>query len=114
MARKTTKTSSFGTSKREGHDASQFYSSNLYQGLVPADKCEIFDNSATIPESWFTHSCDFSLVHLNELPELSLHLAIWDLNGMENELKQYLEENPNKFLQYLTEFHRILITGGIQ
>ena len=43
--RKQTKTSAFGTSKREGHDATQFYSSNLYSNINVDEKQIIIDNS---------------------------------------------------------------------
>ncbi len=47
--RKKSKTSSFGVSKRESHDASQFYNSKLYQSLPRPRKTAYIDNSSFIP-----------------------------------------------------------------
>ena len=41
-SQKKSKTSSFGASKRESHDASQFYNSKLYQTLPKPRKTHIF------------------------------------------------------------------------
>ena len=80
MVRITTKTSSFGTSKREGHNATQFYSSNLYQGLDIDEKQEIIDNSDTLQESLFLDPIKFSFEALQQIPDYSLHAIIVDLS----------------------------------
>ncbi len=49
-SRKKSKTSSFGVSKRESHDASQFYNSKLYQTLPKLREIVYVDNSNLIPE----------------------------------------------------------------
>ena len=36
-----TRTSSFGTSKREGHDSSDFYNRNLYNGFHKPTKADL-------------------------------------------------------------------------
>ena len=53
MARIRTKTSDFGVSKREGHDASQFYSSRLYDGFIINEKKKVIDRSAELPKEIF-------------------------------------------------------------
>ncbi len=47
---KKSKTSSFGVSKRESHDASQFYNSKLYQTLPEPREIAYIDYSNLIPE----------------------------------------------------------------
>ncbi len=111
MVRITTKTSSFGTSKREGHDATQFYSSNLYQGLDIDEKQEIIDNSDTLQESLFLDPIKFSFEALQQIPDYSLHAIIVDLSDALD--LDIIEKNIETNLKVLfQELYRILITGG--
>jgi len=111
MPRTKTKTSSFGTSKREGHDATQFYSSNLYNGLEIDEKQEIIDKSNMLQPELFIKSRTFSIESLKNIPDYSFHLIIFDCS---NALNQDLlnEKLDNFFIPIFKEFFRILITGG--
>ena len=111
MGRITTKTFSFGTSKREGHDATQFYSSNLYQCLDIDEKQEIIDNSDTLQESLFLDPIKFSFEALQHIPDYSLHAIIVDLSDALD--LDIIEKNIETNLKVLfQELYRILITGG--
>ena len=50
---KKTKTSSFGVSKREGHDSSEFYNRSLFNSLAPEAKGTPAEPQAALPlDSW--------------------------------------------------------------
>ncbi|MBA7572614.1 hypothetical protein ES708_14397 [subsurface metagenome] len=50
-SRKSSKTSSFGVTKRESHDSSHFYNSNVYRGIVKPISVDYIDNSNNIPSN---------------------------------------------------------------
>lgn len=111
MTRKKTKTSSFGTSKREGHDATQFYSSNLYNGLEINEDQEIIDQSNQLDVTFFKDPIPFSMQSLKKIPDNSLHFIIFDSSQIIN--RDLLEKNfetQGKIL--FQQLYRILITGG--
>jgi DNA modification methylase len=111
MPRLKTKTSSFGTSKREGHDATQFYSSNLYNGLKIDENQEIIDHSNLLPSSLFIDLVEFSIEKLKIIPDYCIHLIIFDCTGALNG-KLFDNNLESRFKLLLQEFYRILITGG--
>jgi len=112
-ARKTTKTSDFGVSKREGHDSSKFYGRKLYdrgessgsqgsiENIVPAENLDrIFCKSSE---------------KMNELPDSSIHLAV--TSPPYNVGKTYDQDlTLGEYRQFLkavfTEVFRVLVTGG--
>jgi site-specific DNA-methyltransferase (adenine-specific) len=102
-SRSRTKTSSFGTSKREGHDASQFYGSNLYQGVLIDEKQFELDRSAEISPSIYE-----SPVNLEQLPDNSVHLAIIDLLSVDSKPDLSLEQICSRVDKVLSK----LVTGG--
>ena len=51
--KKSSKTSSFGAPKRESHDSSHFYDSNLYKNTPKPQNVEYIDNSHKIPKRNF-------------------------------------------------------------
>jgi DNA modification methylase len=112
MVRVKTKTSSFGTSKREGHDATQFYSSNLYTGLEIDKNVEIIDHSASLPKQLLNSESEFNLKNLEEIPDYSLHLIIWDLTWYEKNRIKSLDEFLESTDKVIPELHRFLCTGG--
>ena len=71
-----TKTSSFGTSKRESHDSSDFYNRNLYYRFFhrPASKKEL---SLEVPscEGWADEIYAESSTHMTDIPENGVALA---------------------------------------
>ena len=82
MGKKGTETSKFGVSKRESHDSSKFYSSNLYQGLEVNDEQKIIDNSSKINESVLNKDHFLDDNFLNQLPPNSIHLLIIPVNSI--------------------------------
>ena len=70
--KKGTKTSSFGVSKRESHDSSLFYNSNLYKGLNKLQKVKYIDNSDKIPEKALDHIFQGDSRKLDLLPDNSV------------------------------------------
>jgi site-specific DNA-methyltransferase (adenine-specific) len=111
MPRNKTKTSSFGTSKREGHDATQFYSSNLYSGLAINENQKRVDNSDRLDPACFTDHPQFSLDSLKSMPDYSLHLAILDTSALlpMHDFPSFFE---TKVMEVLHEVARLLVTGG--
>jgi hypothetical protein len=75
--KKGTKTSSFGVSKREGHDSSQFYNSKLYDGLIIDKEQELADNSREIDPLIYGRKIKFEDGSMASLPDFSVHLFIY-------------------------------------
>ena len=73
---KKTTTSSFGTSKREAHDASAFYARNLYDGLfsAPASKTQLAA-PVPLPGEWADHIYCASAASMTPVPDNSVALA---------------------------------------
>ena len=72
--RKTTETSNFGVSKREGHDSSKFYSRKLYHN----NKGDVSIGSAenTVPPEYVDRILCKSSQKMNELPDSCIHLVV--------------------------------------
>lgn len=73
-ARKTTKTSDFGASKREGHDSSKFYKRKLYDRSKNNDSLDNVENIA--PSENLDRIFCKSSEKMDELPDSSIHLAV--------------------------------------
>ena len=72
---KRSKTSSFGTVTREGHDSRAFYDQPLYKGLRDADKEPTTNYQENIPDRLdIIHCADSRDMH--HLPDNSVHLMI--------------------------------------
>jgi len=72
--RKTTRTSSFGTPGRVGHDSSAFYAGKLYDSQpqeqdVPYSETPLPDGAL---DRIFCHSAE----NMTELPDRSVHLMV--------------------------------------
>jgi len=72
--RRKTKTSSFGTSGRESHDARQFYKSKLYEQRLKERKNEYYENQ--IPKTSLNKIFCKSSEIMEELPDNSIHLTV--------------------------------------
>ncbi|TFG20306.1 MAG: site-specific DNA-methyltransferase [Promethearchaeota archaeon] len=113
--KKSSKTSSFGTPKRESHDSSHFYDSNLYKNTTTPQNVEFIDNSEEIPEEILDTIILEDSRFMNQLPDNSIHLMItsppynvrkeYDTNL---ELGEYIELLRNVF----QETWRVLVPGG--
>ena len=109
---KGTKTSSFGTKGRVGHDSSKFYNSKLYK--------EIKNNNSDIiinefPNELLNTIIASSCENMKDIPNNSLHLMI--TSPPYNVSKEYDNDlSLNEYLSLLkncfTETYRVLVDGG--
>ena len=110
--KKGTKTSSFGVSKRESHDASEFYSRKMYNnqinGLANAKEQEIDDDVLDTVQC--IDSRDMSL-----LPDGSVHLMVTSPPynvGKDYDEDLALDEYRGLLKAVFREVHRKLVVGG--
>jgi site-specific DNA-methyltransferase (adenine-specific) len=113
MKKSGTQTSSFGAPKRESHDASAFYDSRLYEGLRGDQKIPYTENRVP-PEALGKVHCK-SAVHMDELPDSSVHLMV--TSPPYNANKDYdedlsLTEYLSMLRQVWQETYRVLVPGG--
>ncbi len=111
--RRRTKTSKFGSSRREGHDSTLFYSSRLYEGLPTEKSIEYIENP--IPSKYYDKIFHASSENMEELPANSIHLMV--TSPPYNVGKDY--DNDYTLMEYLlflkrvwTEVKRVLVPGG--
>ena len=110
--KKGTKTSSFGVSKRESHDASEFYSRKMYSnqinGSANAKEQEIDDDVLDTVQC--IDSRDMSL-----LPDESVHLMVTSPPynvGKDYDEDLALDEYRGLLKAVFREVHRKLVVGG--
>lgn len=112
MGRSRTSTSDFGVSKREGHDASKFYGSKLYEGITIDDSQKVIDNSLEINDKFFNQRINFNQESISNLPDYSVHLMIFKvpalIKGKESNLDSFFE----KIQQIIIKIQSKLILGG--
>lgn len=112
MKKEKTKTSSFGVSKREGHDATQFYTSNLYKDIAIDENQEIIDNSDRLDVSLFDKVLDYTLEQIKSIPDYSIHLAIVDLSMISEKEDVDVSKFNTSIQNLIKEMYRVLISGG--
>ena len=110
---KGTKTSSFGTSSRINHDASQYYRARLNAGQADAADSQPVD-------TLFPAECENRLIPgsaeaMKEIPDNSLHLMI--TSPPYNVTKEYdadlsLDDYLRLLRTVFTETYRVLVFGG--
>lgn len=110
--KKRTKTSSFGVSKREGHDSSKFYNSRLYDQKMSNESFEEITNP--IGECLNKIICQDSR-NMKQIPDSSVHLMI--TSPPYNVGKEYDDDlNLEEYLKLLhdvfSEVYRVLVNGG--
>jgi len=108
-----TKTSSFGSPGRIGHDSSPFYNSKLYESLPKERKVEFIENS--IKRDFLDRIFCKSSERMEELPDNSVHLMV--TSPPYNVGKEYDENltlfEYNSFLKRIwAEVKRVLVPGG--
>ncbi len=113
MATKKTKTSSFGSPGRAGHDASAFYSARLYENQPQGDG-KSFEENPIRPEHLDT-IFDVSSERMAQLPDNSVHLMV--TSPPYNVGKDYDADLPlEEYLEFLkrvwAETYRVLVPGG--
>jgi DNA modification methylase len=111
--RKNTKTSSFGSPGRIGHDSTAFYAARLYADQPKADSAEYVENpiAADKLDKIFNSSSE----KMVELPDNSIHLMV--TSPPYNVGKEYdLDLSLDEYLSFLkgvwAEVYRVLVPGG--
>ena len=108
-----TKTSSFGSPGRIGHDSSSFYNSKLYADRKPPEKVRVIENP--IPAEQLDKIYCKSSETMNEIPDYSLHLMV--TSPPYNVTKEYdkdlsLQEYRDLLRAVFKETYKKLVTGG--
>ena len=114
-SRKSTKTSSFGVSKRESHDSSSFYESKLYKNLPKPQDVQYIDNSIKIPKKILNRVILGDSKKMDLIPDNSVHLMI--TSPPYNVTKSYdddltLEQYLKLLRAVFEETWRVLVPGG--
>ena len=108
-----TRTSSFGSTGRFGHDSTTFYAGRLYDGLRPEQKVPYIENP--IPaETLDTVICGSS-ERMAELPDNSVHLMVTSPPynvGKDYDEDLTLEEYTGFLKRVMSEVYRALVPGG--
>jgi len=112
--RKTTKTSSFGTPGRVGHNSSAFYAGKLYRGQPRGQDDAPYVENPVPPASLDRIFCR-SAETMTELPDCSVHLMV--TSPPYNVGKEYDEDlSLEEYLAFLErvwkETYRVLVPGG--
>ncbi|MCJ7706245.1 MAG: site-specific DNA-methyltransferase, partial [Anaerolineales bacterium] len=112
-ASKGTSSSSFGSSGRENHDSSRFYSSRMYATL-PKEEAAPYAENPLPPGVLDTIVCRSS-ERMTDLPDNSIHLMV--TSPPYNAGKDYDEDlTLAEYLAFLRtvwqEVHRVLVPGG--
>lgn len=113
MPRKSTRTSSFGSPGRAGHDASAFYAARLYADQPQVQEEAYFENP--IPAEKLDSIIRASSETMTDLPDASVHLMV--TSPPYNVGKDYDEDlslaEYSAFLKRVwTETRRVLVPGG--
>ncbi len=111
--RKGTKTSSFGSPGRIGHDSSSFYASRLYEGLPKEQKSEYVENP--VPNEFIDKIFVKSSEFMSELPPNSIHLMVTSPPynvGKDYDNNLTLAEYRSVLKTVWAEVHRVLVPGG--
>jgi len=113
MRKKGTKTSSFGSPGRIGHDSTKFYNSRLYENQSKEKKPEYVEN--TIESQYIDRIFRKSSEEMNELPDNSVHLMITSPPynvGKDYDENLTLEEYRDFLKRVWKETYRVLVPGG--
>jgi len=108
-----TKTSTFGVSKREGHDSSIFYASKLYEDFKIDEKIPEIENP--IPSNVLDKILCQDSRDMSNIPDSSVHLMV--TSPPYNVSKDYdqnltMEEYAELLRSVFAETYRVLVSGG--
>ena len=109
-----TKTSSFGSPGRIGHDSSRFYNGRLYKNL-PREKKKIVYVENEISKEFLNRFFCKSSENMDELPDSSIHLMVTSPPynvGKDYDKDFTLDEYRNLLRRVFKEVHRVLVPGG--
>lgn len=108
-----TKTSRFGVSKRESHDSTPFYTSQLYQDYKHEKSQE--EHEKPLPKEILdTITCHDSK-RMDKIPDSSIHLVVTSPPynvGKEYDKNLRLKDYFNILETVFTEMFRVLVNGG--
>ncbi len=113
MPAKKTKTSSFGSPGRAGHDASAFYSGRLYADQPQAGAGSSVENP--IPGPYIDTILNSSSESMSQLHDNSVHLMVTSLPynvGKDYDTDLTLEEYLAFLKRVWAETYRVLVPGG--
>ncbi|MBM3211526.1 site-specific DNA-methyltransferase [Candidatus Poribacteria bacterium] len=113
MRKKGTKTSSFGSPGRIGHNSTKFYNGRLYENQSKEKKPEYVEN--TIESQYIDRIFRKSSEEMNELPDNSVHLMITSPPynvGKDYDENLTLEEYRDFLKRVWKETYRVLVPGG--
>ena len=115
MSRRGTKTSNFGTSKREGHDSSFFYSSRMYTEIEPAPAYSSNAIENELPADLINTMIHGDSRDLSMIPDSSIHLVC--TSPPYNSRKEYdqnlsLTEYLSLLKDVMSEVYQKLVDGG--
>lgn len=109
-----TKTSSFGSPGRIGHDSSKFYNSRLYEN-IPIEKKKVVYLENEIRKEFLNKNFCKSSENMDELPNNSVHLMVTSPPynvGKDYDKDFTLDEYRALLKRVFTEVHRVLVPGG--
>jgi len=111
-----TQTSSFGTSKREGHDSSVFYQRNIYSELFKSEASPSeMDVEIPMAGSWANRIYTRSSTNMDDIPDNSVALAFTSPPynvGKDYDDDMGLQEYLKLIGDVAQEVHRVLRPGG--
>jgi DNA modification methylase len=111
--KKGTKTSSFGSPGRIGHDSTPFYNSKLYENISKEQNVEYIEN--TIDPQFIDRILCKSSEKMSELPDNSIHLMVTSPPynvGKDYDESLTLDEYRNFLKRVWKETYRVLVPGG--
>jgi modification methylase len=111
--RKTTKTSTFGSPGRVGHDSSAFYAGKLYADQLQGQDVAYIENP--IPDDMLNRIFCLSAETMSELPDCSVHLMVTSPPynvGKEYDEDLSLDEHLSFLERVWKETWRVLVPGG--
>lgn len=113
LKRKSTKTSTFGVSKREGHDSSLFYNTRLYEDYTINEKSPDIENPIN-NKVMDKILCQDSR-KMDNIPDSSVHLMV--TSPPYNVSKEYdndltMSEYAELLRDVFSETYRVLVSGG--
>jgi len=109
-----TKTSSFGTARREGHDSSTFYNRSLYDNLIHPPTADLHVEMPAL-EGWTNQIYNESSTHMLQIPDNSVALAFTSPPynvGKDYENDMGLEAYLGLIREVAQEVYRVLRPGG--
>lgn len=110
--RKPTKTSSFGTSKRENHDSTSFYQGRLYKNKINDESLE--ENLNSLGRYRDKVICKDSS-SMSKIPDESVHLVVTSPPynvGKDYDKDLNLDEYVKMLKNVFSETFRVLVNGG--